>query len=213
MAESKPRWQQFPWREDNRFQLLVDGEEIFTAMLDAVKSAQSQILLEMYLVEYPKYDGTPFNYRELLERGVRFVDHFGRPNEMNQIFVGESIGTGPATYLASKRAGSGLILFAPFPSLVDVAKTRMKLYPVSLLMRYRFPSYKWAKGVDEPVFIFHGNKDSAVPYELGKRQSGNFREAKFFTVEGADHNDWHRYIGEEFDSALGNFINQTFPAN
>lgn len=45
------RWQQFPWRDGNRFQILVDGNQIFPAMLDAIQSAQSQILLEMYLVE------------------------------------------------------------------------------------------------------------------------------------------------------------------
>lgn len=45
------RWQQFSWRDGNRFELLVDGSEIFTAMLDAIQSAESQILLEMYLVE------------------------------------------------------------------------------------------------------------------------------------------------------------------
>jgi len=43
--------QRFPWREGNQFQLLVDGGEIFPAMLAAIYSAQSQILLEMYLVE------------------------------------------------------------------------------------------------------------------------------------------------------------------
>jgi len=45
------KWQQFPWRDGNRFQLLVDGHEIYSAMLGAIQSAQSQILLEMYLVE------------------------------------------------------------------------------------------------------------------------------------------------------------------
>ncbi|NOX77223.1 MAG: phosphatidylserine/phosphatidylglycerophosphate/cardiolipin synthase family protein [Gammaproteobacteria bacterium] len=41
----------FPWREGNRFQLHVDGGEIFPAMLAAIGAAQRQILLEMYLVE------------------------------------------------------------------------------------------------------------------------------------------------------------------
>jgi len=41
----------FPWRENNSFRLLVDGGEIFPAMLASVHAAQSQILLEMYLVE------------------------------------------------------------------------------------------------------------------------------------------------------------------
>jgi len=41
----------FSWRENNDFQLLVDGGEIFPAMLASIRTAQSQILLEMYLVE------------------------------------------------------------------------------------------------------------------------------------------------------------------
>ncbi len=51
MMNRLSRWQQFPWREKNRFQLLVDGGEIFPAMLEAIDSAQTQILLEMYLIE------------------------------------------------------------------------------------------------------------------------------------------------------------------
>ena len=41
----------FPWRENNQFQLLVDGGEIFPAMLASIRAARSQIFLEMYLVE------------------------------------------------------------------------------------------------------------------------------------------------------------------
>jgi cardiolipin synthase len=41
----------FPWRSDNRFQLLVDGNEFFPAMLHAIGSARQSILMEMYLIE------------------------------------------------------------------------------------------------------------------------------------------------------------------
>jgi len=41
----------FPWRENNYFRLLVDGGEIFPTMLANIRTAQSQIFLEMYLVE------------------------------------------------------------------------------------------------------------------------------------------------------------------
>ena len=43
--------QNFPWRENNHFQLLVDGGEIFPTMLAAIRAAQKEVLLEMYLVE------------------------------------------------------------------------------------------------------------------------------------------------------------------
>lgn len=41
----------FPWREGNRFQLLVDGEHFFPAMLAAIAQARSHVLLEFYLFE------------------------------------------------------------------------------------------------------------------------------------------------------------------
>ncbi|MGH8486719.1 MAG: phospholipase D-like domain-containing protein, partial [Pseudomonas sp.] len=41
----------FPWRENNRFELLIDGPEFFPRMLDAIEQAQQQVDLELYLVE------------------------------------------------------------------------------------------------------------------------------------------------------------------
>ncbi len=41
----------FPWRSGNTITFLVDGEEFFPAMLDAIDSAEKFILMEMYLFE------------------------------------------------------------------------------------------------------------------------------------------------------------------
>jgi phosphatidylserine/phosphatidylglycerophosphate/cardiolipin synthase-like enzyme len=41
----------FPWREGNRFDILVDGSNFLPRMLDAINSARETVLLEMYLVE------------------------------------------------------------------------------------------------------------------------------------------------------------------
>jgi len=41
----------FPWREGNRFDILVDGSNFLPLMLDAINSARETILLEMYLIE------------------------------------------------------------------------------------------------------------------------------------------------------------------
>jgi cardiolipin synthase len=41
----------FPWREGNRYRLLVDGEQFFPAMLHAVAYARHHILLDIYLFE------------------------------------------------------------------------------------------------------------------------------------------------------------------
>src|SRR5690606_7409042 len=71
----------FPWRGDNRFELLIDGPRFFPRMLDAIASAQWQVELELYLIE----DGECFGrLREVLvaaaQRGVQvrcLFDAFG----------------------------------------------------------------------------------------------------------------------------------------
>ncbi|MDH5191174.1 MAG: phospholipase D-like domain-containing protein [Gammaproteobacteria bacterium] len=44
----------FPWRDNNAFRLLTDGNIFFPAMLEAINRAQHQILVEMYLIESGK---------------------------------------------------------------------------------------------------------------------------------------------------------------
>lgn len=41
----------FARREGNRFELLVDGRQFFPSMLEAIRQARAQVLLEMYLCE------------------------------------------------------------------------------------------------------------------------------------------------------------------
>ncbi len=41
---------QFPWRDGNKIELLVDGENFFPVMLDEIKKARYSLLLEFYFV-------------------------------------------------------------------------------------------------------------------------------------------------------------------
>jgi cardiolipin synthase len=41
----------FPWRKGNRYRLLIDGEQFFPAMLQAIHHARHTILLDIYLFE------------------------------------------------------------------------------------------------------------------------------------------------------------------
>ncbi|WP_286751437.1 phospholipase D-like domain-containing protein, partial [Pseudomonas sp. UBA2522] len=41
----------FPWRDGNQFELLIDGPHFFPRMLSAIEHAQTQVDLELYLVE------------------------------------------------------------------------------------------------------------------------------------------------------------------
>lgn len=51
MPLRKPKSQRFKWHNDCRFTLLINGEEFFPAMLEAIDQAEKYILLEQYLVQ------------------------------------------------------------------------------------------------------------------------------------------------------------------
>jgi phosphatidylserine/phosphatidylglycerophosphate/cardiolipin synthase-like enzyme len=51
MARFESRTIPFPWRDGNRFQLLIDGNQFYPAMLHAIAAADNHVLLEMYLME------------------------------------------------------------------------------------------------------------------------------------------------------------------
>jgi phosphatidylserine/phosphatidylglycerophosphate/cardiolipin synthase-like enzyme len=41
----------FPWRDDNQFNLMIDGPQFFPRMIAAIDAAKQQVELELYLVE------------------------------------------------------------------------------------------------------------------------------------------------------------------
>jgi len=41
----------FPWRDGNRFRLLIDGPAFFPRMLQCIEAAERRIDVELYLVE------------------------------------------------------------------------------------------------------------------------------------------------------------------
>jgi len=48
--QSVSRIERFPWREGNRFDILIDGPTFFPLMLGAIAAARRYVFLEMYLV-------------------------------------------------------------------------------------------------------------------------------------------------------------------
>ena len=82
-------------------------------------------------------------------------------DEKNIVIIGYSIGTGPATWLASENRPKLLILQAPYFNLPDLANHYFKILP-SCLVRYKFRTDKYFTSVECPVVIFHGNHDEII---------------------------------------------------
>ena len=113
------------------------------------------------------------------------------------IFIwGRSLGTGPATYVASLRDAEGLLLETPFLSAATVGAERYPYLPVALVMQDQFPVNAWIADVSEPVLIAHGTADKTIDVSNGERLYQLVKNQDELWIEpGADHGDlWDRGI-------------------
>lgn len=94
-----------------------------------------------------------------------------RIEEKYIILYGRSLGSGFATKLASTNQPRMLILDAPYYSLVNVTKRYMPFMPLSVILKYPMPTYKWLKYVDCPVHIIHGTNDKLIPFKSSVKLS------------------------------------------
>lgn len=103
---------------------------------------------------------------------------------------GRSLGSGPATYVASQRDPAALLLETPFLSAVDVAFDRYPYMPVYWLMKDQFPVKDWITSVKAPVYVAHGTADRTIDVHHG-RAVYDLVPNKYglWIVEGADHGD------------------------
>lgn len=110
--------------------------------------------------------------------------------ERQIVLMGESIGGAVAIDLAAQDGARALILESTFTSLGDVAAYHFPWLPVRLLLRSRFDSLDKISAFHGPLLQSHGDGDTIVPYDLGRRLFDAAHEPKqFLTLRGADHND------------------------
>ena len=124
--------------------------------------------------------------------------------EEDIILYGESLGTGIATELAQHRNFAGVILETPFTSMINAAKEFYPYIPVNLLLKDRFENFKKIKNINSPVLIMHGEKDTIVPFTMGRKmyQLANEPKYSYFTK----HDDHMMVYNEPMIKTLKNFI-------
>lgn len=121
------------------------------------------------------------------------------------ILYGRSLGSGFAAKLASMNNPRMLILDAPYYSLSKVGKRYIPFMPLSLLLKFPMPTYKWLRYVECPIHIIHGTDDKLIPYKTSVKLSKiKPRLTKLYTVIGGGHKDLHTF--ESYHSMLSEII-------
>jgi uncharacterized protein len=126
-------------------------------------------------------------YQDLQRAGVA-------PGDM--VLYGESLGTGVATRVALKAPVRGMILDAPFTSIVEIGESHYPLLPVNWLLEQRYETIKVIGDVTVPLLVVHGEADRIVPVEMGRRVFAAAVKAtpkRLVTLPGAGHANHMRF--------------------
>ena len=106
------------------------------------------------------------------------------------IVYGESIGSGIAVQVAAARPVGGVILDAPYTSIVDVAELHYPYLPGRLMMRDRYETLRHLKKVEAPVLVVHGELDGIIPVAMGRKVAASARgPSEIVTFPEAGHSD------------------------
>jgi fermentation-respiration switch protein FrsA (DUF1100 family) len=190
----------------------------------------SRVGADVYLFDYRGYGDSPGSpTEESLAADARAIwndltqKQGVSPNRI--VILGESLGGGVATRLASELCAegiepAGLVLRCTFSSLTDVARYHYPWLPVRWLLIDRFPSVDRIPNVTCPILKVHGTADDVVPLRYGKLlfdaappQSARGIPKTFVQIQGAGHNDILFVAREEFRAAVNNFLHHLRPAH
>ena len=92
--------------------------------------------------------------------------------EKNIMLLGRSIGSGPASYLASQRNPGALIMMSSFTSLRSVVNDHVG--SLDKILKERFNNHENIKNVKCPSFFIHGLQDKLISYQHSQKLHGKY---------------------------------------
>ena len=143
--------------------------------------------INFLIISWRGYSGNPGNpseaglYKDALS-GIEWLNKKGISNDQI-ILYGESLGTAITTEVAQNKNFAGIILEAPFTSMVDMGQKIYPIFPVRFLLKDKYESKNKIKNIKSPILVLHGRKDKIVPFYMGEKifEIANNPKFKYFT--------------------------------
>lgn len=118
---------------------------------------------------YGKSDGEIESEEQIHADNQKVYDFLKQHYREDQIVLaGYSLGSGMASYLASKNSPQQVFLIAPYYSMVDIKDRRAPIIP-DFLLKYKLRSNEFLKDLKIPITLFHGTNDNVIPYDSSKK--------------------------------------------
>ena len=162
----------------------------------------------VYLVSYRGYGasgGVPSEAALLGDALALFDEVRSRHPNQPIAVIGSSLGSGVASYVASQRDVSQLVLIAPFDSLAAVARVHYPALPIRWILRDRFDSIDRLRGYEGDVMVIRAALDTVVPPANTNRLIAALgKPPKVVDLPHAGHNTISG--NPEFEQALADFL-------
>lgn len=112
--------------------------------------------------------------------------------EARTSLLGFSLGSAAALQYAARHPAQRIILFAPFTSMLEMAR-RVVGTPLCHLLTHRYDNLAALRAIrahgQPPISILHGAQDSLIPHAMGEAVAAAAPGSHFELVPGADHGD------------------------
>ncbi len=171
---------------------------------------QSAAPLDVYVLEYPGYDGRPGSPTQKTIFAAARDGLEQLKGQCHLFLIGESLGTGVAAYLAGTYPAqvSGVFLSAPYNNLSAVARHHLPIFPVKLMLRDKYASDLFLRSYHGPLGVLLAGNDEVVPNKFGRRlYQGYDGPKKLWEFPQARHNDLLQPKAEFWTEVL-EFFNQ-----
>jgi uncharacterized protein len=104
------------------------------------------------------------------------------------VLVGNSLGSGVATELASQVPACALVLVSPFMSMTATAANTYPFAPVDWLLADRFDNVAKIGRAAMPVLVVHGEDDALIPLDHARQLAAANPAAQLVALPGMGHN-------------------------
>ena len=188
--------------------LLYFGGNAEAVVHNAVDFLTAFPLHTIYLLNYRGYSGSS---GMPTEEGINSdaLSLFDKVQEKQAKIsvMGISLGSGAATYLASKRPVEKMVLVSPYDSIKSVAQNKFPIYPMFLLLKDKYDSIGRVKEIQAKTIVLMAENDEVIPKKHSLRLISEFptEQITVKTISDTGHNDISNKM--EYYDHLKSFLN------
>jgi uncharacterized protein len=171
--------------------------------------------LSIFIIDYrgygassgkPSEDGT---YQDALAAWQYLTQQKRLMPEAIVVF-GESLGGSIAAWLAARHPPAGLVIYASFTSVPEMAQELYPMFPALWLSRYHYDTRAALDSVHCPVLIMHSPDDEIIPFSHGQALLAAAHEPKRLVELAGGHNDALLVSQQIYAREVGNFLQPLF---